>query len=442
MTGAESGIARHERVLFVALLLLHLAPIWLAGPLVTQDGPSHLSNAWILLRLASGDCPIVSDYFVANWRLSPNWLAHFALAGLGLVLPPVAAEKVIQSVCVAALPLAGRTAIAAIDRGAVLFAIALFPLSLGFPLVMGLYGFCLGVALAVWLYGFWARGRERPRPARLAVLAAGGAVAFFVHPLPLALAVGVVGISEAGLALLLLVLAAPDASPRVGVITDRAVVALLALLVLLGSTAGLPRSAGVYAALLVASALGLLAAKVWKQAELDAERREYLSVGPRLRVGSTLLPIHLRVSGPLGDRSRSPRIDPLVHASGYLAAERCLVSLSNYEATYPAVFPTRFRPALDPYRAAQFDEYAPEWTDFVGYERRTGRAIDQLLVWGDDAAIERLDPTRRAPLRALIARIEADYELVFTTPGRGQGRLYRRREGAAAPEPPPAAAGP
>src|SRR6185436_12721844 len=95
---------------WTAFFILQLAPVWALRYFPTQDGPSHLENANILLLLQRGDPPIFREYFSINTAPTPNWLGHAVLAGLILIAGPMIAEKLMLTLYIVALPLAVRYA--------------------------------------------------------------------------------------------------------------------------------------------------------------------------------------------------------------------------------------------------------------------------------------------------------------------------------------------
>src|SRR5512140_1406698 len=91
-------VARPRRALlapavFVAVLALHVLPMWLVRYFPTQDGPLHVENVLALLRHASS--PLLQHWYEVTWGAQPNWLTQAVLAGLLRVASPVTAEKVV-----------------------------------------------------------------------------------------------------------------------------------------------------------------------------------------------------------------------------------------------------------------------------------------------------------------------------------------------------------
>jgi hypothetical protein len=176
-----------------------------------------------------------------------------------------------------------------------------------------------------------------------------------------------------------------------------------------------------------AAALGLVLVFLHAMAyrRLSEHLDEYVSVKAEIAPDSTVLPLSF-VDDPrrLRDPSLSGfKIRPFEHALGYLAVSRPLVNLAEYQADQ-GYFPIRYRDDVDPYRVLVPEEglveEALERIDWRAYERRGGR-VDYVLLWGRSA-------TEPWPGQAAFdARLEEDYELVFTSQPLGLGELYRRR---------------
>jgi hypothetical protein len=175
------------------------------------------------------------------------------------------------------------------------------------------------------------------------------------------------------------------------------------------------------------AALALLYLHARAYQRLNPYLAEFASVAPHVARDSTLLPISLTDRGVDGaGRRLSRRIRVFHQASGYLAAERDLVDLSNYEAT-KAYFPLRFRPEVDPAKGLLQGggaDGAVATPRVAEYEAATGgRArVDYVLVW---EVREGADPDR-GPSEVERGLAET-YELTFTSRN-GFARLYRRRQ--------------
>jgi hypothetical protein len=178
-------VRRIEPVVFWALVALHLGPIWTLPVLATQDGPAHLANASVLRQLLEGGCPVVSEFYTVNARLLPNWLSHLLLAGLQLLVPPLAAEKVVQTACVVGVAASVRGLLHALSPRPGWLAPAALPLAFASPFLMGFYGFCLALAVSFGMLGLWVRRGGELGPRRAAALGGLALVAAFLHLVPL-----------------------------------------------------------------------------------------------------------------------------------------------------------------------------------------------------------------------------------------------------------------
>ena len=525
-----------------AAAIVLLAPIWGFPFFLTQDGPTHVENAKILLDYNRPEFEELRVFYVLNLDLYPNWLSHLALAGLMLVASPLFAEKLFLTAYVLLLPLAFRGALGAVrPEGA-----ALWPLVLPFVYShffhLGFYNLAFAAIPFFFVLAFWLARDGRLGPREVAVL--GGLLLFlyFCHLVTLLLATGALAVlaaaacfrdlggkepgtarRAAGRALALAAAAAPalvlvvrflagqrtersedgpgfaerwqdlwrlqelaSHDPRelwltsalgvlflavaaallAGKVRDRrfgrgdgllvvaaafAVVYFLAPVTVLnspGSTAGGgsthdrvgpyvflalmlwlgaqdlgPRARRGLVAAFLAVALGLLAVRLPRYAEMNGHLAEYLAGGSLVPRHSTLLPVSFAHRGRRPDGSPvSWRVEAFLHAGAWLAVERDLVDFTNYEADL-GYFPTLFRREANPYRWLRGgQETSPPCIDLDRYDRRGPRPLDAILVWAA-AGADRRDPC----VAAILGHLDARYELVHTSAPRALAQLYRRR---------------
>jgi putative flippase GtrA len=178
------------RALFVALLVLHVAPIWLVHWFPTQDGPLHVENVLALLRHSAS--PLLQRWYEPNWGAQPNWLTQGMLAALLEVVSPRVGEKVILTGYTVLFLAAFRTAMPRGSRGwwAALLA---FPFVHAFPFHMGFWNFCFGFALAFLTAGFFLRTRGRLGPGRFAAVGVLSVLLYLAHLVALAGAAVIMG---------------------------------------------------------------------------------------------------------------------------------------------------------------------------------------------------------------------------------------------------------
>ncbi len=113
--------------------------------------------------------------------------------------------------------------------------------------------------------------------------------------------------------------------------------------------------------------------------------RTYLELGSSIEPESIVLPLELSENG-IDENGRliADRNSLFHHASHYLAADKPLIMLDNYEAN-AGYFPVSWLPAVNPYHhlgRGRGIEGMPPAGDIAGYEQTTHRAIDYVLLSG------------------------------------------------------------
>lgn len=137
-----------------------LIPVWLFPYFPTQDGPSHLYNAFVLAHYADSASVLTRSYFELNLRLFPNWTAYLLMAPLLRILPPLVVQQLILSICVISIPAAvlylQKSFKGTVDATALLAVL----LAYSYILFMGFFNFVIGAALFAFAVGFWWRRRN------------------------------------------------------------------------------------------------------------------------------------------------------------------------------------------------------------------------------------------------------------------------------------------
>jgi hypothetical protein len=183
-----------DRLLFYALLVLHVLPLWAIRFFPSQDGPIHLENASILRDYDRPDRSLLPRVYTLSHRFHPNWFGHVALLGLMTFLPPLVAEKVLLTGYVVLLPLGLRYALDGVRAGGGWLAVLGFPLLQNFLYHMGFFNFCWSLALFGFVVGYYVRHHERFGVRQTLVLGALALLAYFCHPVGLAVAMMAVGV--------------------------------------------------------------------------------------------------------------------------------------------------------------------------------------------------------------------------------------------------------
>jgi hypothetical protein len=157
-----------ERLLYLALSLVYLIPIWAVDYLPTTDGPAHTYSAWVLRQLGSSEPSWLDRYYEVDARPLPNWLGHAAMAALMTAVPPRTAEKLVASGYILLFLAGARFLVTSVDPARGWLAFLAFPLAYNQLFQMGFYNFCLGLAFCLFAVGLWWRRRDAPGP-RLAL---------------------------------------------------------------------------------------------------------------------------------------------------------------------------------------------------------------------------------------------------------------------------------
>jgi hypothetical protein len=92
---AASEVERY-RTWFYALMLAHVALVWLLPVLPAQDLPQHLTNARILLELQRPDLPF-RDYYVRAGGIQSYFSSYHLLVALGRLMPLESALRLVFS---------------------------------------------------------------------------------------------------------------------------------------------------------------------------------------------------------------------------------------------------------------------------------------------------------------------------------------------------------
>ena len=237
----------------------------------------------------------------------------------------------------------------------------------------------------------------------------------------------------------LVVLWSPRRLGEVGLLTERFLPFLYLLFVLWLSSKPLTPRLWQHAALLgFAFAAASLLYHLPVYATFNYDLKEYVSAAQSIDDNSTVLAIPINnynrdasLENGLAEMVPEMRLSPFIGATGYIALERTIVDLRNYQARKD-YFPLRLRPELSPdlYLTSESVpdktsdglshlEYPPFSIDLSRYEAETGCTVDYVLFWGP---FERLADD----IAPLLEQLQP-YDLVYVSEPRGLMRVYERR---------------
>ena len=154
----RAGLCNCEKLCFIALIIIHLIPIWTFKYFPSTDGPAHINNANVIREYH--DRPIFREYYILNKDPVPNWFGHLVMAGLMYLMPALVAEKMLLSGYVILLPIAMRYVLCTIRPDAGFLAILAFPFVYNYPLHMGFYNFSYSLVMFFFVVGYWLKYHE------------------------------------------------------------------------------------------------------------------------------------------------------------------------------------------------------------------------------------------------------------------------------------------
>ena len=178
-----------EPFLFVLLLALHLAVIWIFPFIPTQDGPGHQALAFILRQYDQPGAGLLHQYYLPNREALPNWFVFFLMSRVLAFVSVPLAEKILLTAYVLLLPLAVRYALRALEPRAAFLSVLAFPFTYNFLFQMGFFNFCFSLAAFFFTLGFWLRSAERMTLPRIGGLALLVLWVYFCHPVTLVMTV-------------------------------------------------------------------------------------------------------------------------------------------------------------------------------------------------------------------------------------------------------------
>ena len=169
------------QIVIIVLLLIHLIPVWAFKFIPTQDGLNHVYNAYILKEYNNPEYTKYREVYDLNIKFSPNWSAHAFFFVMLHIMPPLVAEKLYVTLCIALLPLSLFYFLRAVDKRLMFFGFLGFLYSYNYLLNMGFYGFALSVPVYFFTLGYWWKHRNDLNVTRIAVLYFLVILTYFCH---------------------------------------------------------------------------------------------------------------------------------------------------------------------------------------------------------------------------------------------------------------------
>ena len=168
-------------VTVIVLLVLHLLPVWGFKYFPTQDGASHIYNAYVVKEYHKHENYRLREVYELNATIFPNWTSHALLAGLMYVFPPLVCEKIVLSLCIGLLPLSLFYFLNGIAKRNTVFGLVGFIYAYNYMLHMGFYNFVLSMSLFFFTMGYWWRVKDKLRMTNIVVIYISLLVTYLTH---------------------------------------------------------------------------------------------------------------------------------------------------------------------------------------------------------------------------------------------------------------------
>ena len=178
---------RRKWIFILALIALHILPIWIFKYFPTQDGPAHIYNSYVLRAFHSEESTLLREYFKLNLTLFPNWFSHVFMSALMYIFPPLVAAKIFLSIIIGLFPLSLFYFLDSVHKGKNLYGFLGFLFSYHYLLHMGFYNFALSVPLYFFALGYFIKHKEDMGLKEVAILNLFCILIYFCHILSFAL---------------------------------------------------------------------------------------------------------------------------------------------------------------------------------------------------------------------------------------------------------------
>ena len=154
----------------IVLMVLHLLPVWGFKYFPTQDGASHIYNAYVVKEYHNHENYRLREVYELNATVFPNWTSHALLLVLLYVFPPLICEKIVLTLCIGLLPLSLFYFFKSVEKKNVVFGLLGFMYAYNYLLHMGFYNFVLSMSLFFFTLGYWWRVKDKLRLMNVVVI--------------------------------------------------------------------------------------------------------------------------------------------------------------------------------------------------------------------------------------------------------------------------------
>ena len=166
-------------LIYGALLVVALAPIWTVAVPPIKDYPNHLARAHILVH--AGNSEILRNFYEVRWAVLPNLAMDLIVPPLVHVFPLEVAGKIFISLALALMSSGTIALHYALHRRLAPWPLVAFLFLYNGSLLWGFLNFLFAVGFALWLLAAWIYVRERVSWPHALLFSCFAVALFFAH---------------------------------------------------------------------------------------------------------------------------------------------------------------------------------------------------------------------------------------------------------------------
>lgn len=144
-----------EKWIYTGVLLVSLYPLFFLQFFPTLDGPAHVYNSELILRILCHEN--AANYFQFSQGIVPNWIGHMILSIFGAISSPIWAEKILLIFYLIGFPLTFRYLLKVISPSYKLYSYLIIPFVYSQLFLLGFYNFSLAFIPFFLVTGYWLR---------------------------------------------------------------------------------------------------------------------------------------------------------------------------------------------------------------------------------------------------------------------------------------------
>ena len=179
-------------LIYGALLIVSLAPIWAVAVPPLVDYPNHLARMYILAH--AGNSEILRNFYEIHWAVLPNLAMDLVVPPLAHVFPIEVAGKIFLSLTLVIMSSGTIALHYALHRRLTPWPLAVFLFLYNGSFLYGMINFLFALGFALWLLAAWIYVRDRMSWPHALLFSCFAVALFFAHLAGLAVyALGIAG---------------------------------------------------------------------------------------------------------------------------------------------------------------------------------------------------------------------------------------------------------